>query len=87
MRIMETIKIYYKGELDRNLDDFLKDVFGKRSYLLIGSGYNFKEEERDLEFEYAPSSKLGLDDPELLESLKKLPKEDMERLIRLMPNN
>jgi len=48
---MNKIKIYYKGELNEKLDDFLKDTFGRRSYILIGSGYNFKEQERDLEFE------------------------------------
>ena len=51
---MKKIKIYYKGEYSEQLDDIIKDAFGRKAYEFIGSGYNFKKEERDLEFECQP---------------------------------
>lgn len=47
---MEKIKIYYKGEHNEQMDNILKDAMGCKGYVLIGSGYNFKTAERDLEF-------------------------------------
>ena len=49
---MKKIKIYYKGELDENLDDIIKDAFGRKEFVFVGSGYNFQAQERDMEFEY-----------------------------------
>lgn len=51
---MKKITIYYKGGLDEQLDDFLKDTFRRRSYEFIGSGFNLETQERDLEFESSP---------------------------------
>jgi len=51
---MKNIKIYYKGELDENLDDVIRDAFGRIEFAFVGSGYNFQERERDMEFEYQP---------------------------------
>ena len=51
---METIKIYYKGELSEELDEIIKDAMGRKGYVLVGSGYYFPTQERDLEFEYKP---------------------------------
>ena len=51
---MNKIKIYYKGELDEDIDNILKQAMGRMGYLLVGSGYMFSKEERDLEFEYKP---------------------------------
>lgn len=48
------IKISYKGELDRELDKELEELL--IGWELGGSGYNFKEEERDLEFTKEPTS-------------------------------
>lgn len=47
----DKIKIYYKGEQNSELDDFLKDTLGRSNFVLIGSGYHFQNQERDLEFE------------------------------------
>ena len=55
---MKTIKIYYKGGLDEQLEDIIKDAFGRISYTLIGSGYNFQTKARDLEFEFQAVPKL-----------------------------
>ena len=51
---MEKIKIYYKGELDTEKDNLLKDALGRKSFSFTGSGYDLVNKERDLEFEYQP---------------------------------
>jgi len=51
---MKNIKIYYKGEFNQGVDDLIKDAMGRVSYVLVGCGYNFKAQERDLEFEHDP---------------------------------
>ncbi len=42
------IKITYQGELDEKLDKELEDKL--IGWEIGGSGYNFKEQERDIEF-------------------------------------
>ena len=49
---MKKMKIYYKGGYNEEIDMILEDAMGRKSYVLIGSGYNFGTKERDLEFEY-----------------------------------
>jgi len=54
MKKQKKIRIYYKGEYNEEIDTILKDAMGRKAYVFIGSGYNFRTKERDLEFEYQP---------------------------------
>ena len=46
----KTIKIYYKGEIDKKEDDIIEEAMSYMSYILVGSGYDCETKERDLEF-------------------------------------
>ena len=50
----KTIKVYYKGGFNEQKDGVIKQAMGRMAWILIGSGYNFRTGERDLEFEFHP---------------------------------
>ena len=45
------MKIYYSGKQNSRLDKTLEVILNLFQYEFIGSGYNFKKNERDLQFE------------------------------------
>ena len=48
---IDQIKVEYKGKLNRQLDDKIRQAFKSIGYRFIGSGYYFEKDLRDLVFE------------------------------------
>ena len=51
---MKTLKIYYEGEVDNNMDEAVEAVLKTFEYKFVGSGHNMVRGIRDLEFEKEP---------------------------------
>lgn len=48
--IRRTIKVIYKGKLDRDTDDKITRAMKKEGFIWTGQGFNFESKERDITF-------------------------------------